>query len=144
MSKPKSSSLLFSKNSFKNELNTYPILIPDTTYVNFSIFFFLVVGGSQKSKNIFQWYLKIISTRVCKKSFLIKAKIKKNILVLGVPKMLSEGINKIFREKKFHRGIRNQIWDQSRIFWVKGKKPHGSYAVQRPPPQWISGLTNTN
>ena len=31
----------------------YPILIPNTPYVKFSLFFFLVVGESQKSKNIF-------------------------------------------------------------------------------------------
>ena len=31
----------------------YPILIPNTQYVKFSLFFFLVVGGSQKSKDIF-------------------------------------------------------------------------------------------
>ena len=39
------------------------------------------------------------STRVCQNTFLIKAKNKKNIFVLGVPKVLSEVVNKIFREK---------------------------------------------
>ena len=31
----------------------YPILIPNTPYVNFSLFFFMVLGGYQKSKIIF-------------------------------------------------------------------------------------------
>ena len=42
---------IFFKNSFRND-PFYPILIPNTPYVKFSLFFFLVVGGSQKSKNI--------------------------------------------------------------------------------------------
>ena len=39
---------------FRNELHAvfFPILIPSTQYVKFSLFFFLVVGGSQKSKSI--------------------------------------------------------------------------------------------
>ena len=39
------------------------------------------------------------------KGFLIKG--KKNIFVLGVPKVLWEGVNNIFG-KKIHRGICNQ------------------------------------
>ena len=54
--------------------------------------------------------------RVCKKIILIEAKIK-NIFVLGVPKVLSEGVNKIFL-KTFHRGIRNQKFGKVKKFQV--------------------------
>ena len=61
----------------------YSSLIPMTSHLKI---FILVVGvpkGVPKPKKKILWYLKIISTRVCKKIFLIKA--KKNF-VLGVPK----------------------------------------------------------
>ena len=52
MSKPKI--FIFEYFSKINpEMNSNPILIPNTPYVKNSLFFFLVVGGSQKSKNIF-------------------------------------------------------------------------------------------
>ena len=50
---------IFSKNSFRNGLQSpfYPILIPNTPYVKFSLLFFLVVGGgpreSQNQKRFF-------------------------------------------------------------------------------------------
>ena len=50
--------------------------------------------------------------------FLIKAKNKKITFVLGVRKELSEGVNKIFREKKFHRGIHNQKLGKVKKFQV--------------------------
>ena len=54
----------------------------------------------------------------CKKIFKIKAKNKKNIFVLGVSKVLSEGVNKIFERKKFigvsakkmGKGKKFQVW----------------------------------
>ena len=46
----------------------YPILIPNTPHVKFSLFFFLVVEGSQKSKNIFydilKYFLDIIKKNI--------------------------------------------------------------------------------
>ena len=73
--------------------------------MKFSLFFFLIVGGSQKS------------TRYCKNIFLIKAKNKKNIFVQGVSKVKSEGVNKFFSKK---RGIRNQKLRKVKKFqaWV--------------------------
>ena len=68
---------------------------------------------------------KNISTRVCKKIFLIRKKNKKNHFILGVPKVLSVGVNKNFREKNCHRGISNQklrkvknfqVWIALRLF----------------------------
>ena len=52
--KPKSSFCIFYKNFFKHPF--YPILIPNTPYVKFSLFFFLVVGGSKNLKNIIKYY----------------------------------------------------------------------------------------
>ena len=60
----------------------YPILIPNTPYLKFSIFLFLVVDWSQgvpKIYKYFVWYLKIVSNRFCKKIFLIKSKNKKKL-----------------------------------------------------------------
>ena len=71
-------------------------------------FHFSPFQGVPKIYKYFLWYLIIISTRVCKKIFLIKAKKQKNIFVLGVSKVLSEGENKIKKLKKFHRGISNK------------------------------------
>ena len=59
-------------------------------------------------------------------------------LLFGVPKVLSEGINKIFREKNFI-GVSTKSWEKSRIFRYglpkvflsKGQKTPGG--VQRPP-----------
>ena len=63
--------------------------------------------------------------------FWVNGKKLKYMFVLGVPKVLSEGVNKIFW-KIIHRGIR------LKIFWVKGKKPQGG-GVQRLLP-WLRGL----
>ena len=98
----------------------YPILIPSNPYVKFSFFFVLFVGGSRGPNNlkIFLMISIIISTRVCKKIFLIKAKNKKNTFVRGVPKLL--------RKKIICMGF-------LKILWVKGKKPPpppGPYRVK--------------
>ena len=47
--------------------------------------------------------------------FFIKAKNKKNIFVLGVTKVLSEGVNKIFREKKIIGVSVTKCWVKSEI-----------------------------
>ena len=59
----------------------YPILIPNTSYVNFFIFFVFVVPVGPKTLKKILIISKIISTRVFKKMFLIKKK-----KLLGVPK----------------------------------------------------------
>ena len=87
--------MLISKYNFKifskcpTEMNSmqpfYPILIPNTPYVKKENT--QVRRGSQKSfKNLI--ISKNISTRVCKKTFLFKAKNKKKNFVLVVPKVL--------------------------------------------------------
>ena len=68
----------FSKNSFRNELKAPFLLNFDThdlTCKNFQFGRRGAQGGPRTLKKIL-WYLKIISTRVCKKIFLIKAKKK--------------------------------------------------------------------
>ena len=62
--------------------------------------FILFVGGSNSKKKY--GYLKIISTRVCKKLLLIKAK---KVFCTGCPKSAVRGGKTIF----FHRGIRKKI-----------------------------------
>ena len=64
---------------------------------------------------------------------MIKAKNEKNIFVLGVSKVLSEGVIKIFREKNFIGVSATKSWEKSRnnryglpeIFLVKGKNRMG-------------------
>ena len=74
--------------------------------------------GSQKSKNIFLWYVKIISTWVCKKIFLLKQKIQKYFCAV-CPKVQSEGENKIFRHKNFKGVSATKSWEKSRSqVWV--------------------------
>ena len=90
----------------------YTILIPNTPYLKSLFFVILFAGGSDLPFHFFvlgvqkvlwdgvsldmklkfkkKLYLHIISTRVCKKIFLIKAK---SFFVLGVPKVLWEGVN---------------------------------------------------
>ena len=61
------------------------------------------------------------------------------MFLLGVPKVLSEGVNKIFLKKKIHMGIRNQKLGKVKNFQVwmpedflsKGQKSTG-----------LEGLTN--
>ena len=80
---PSVANIKINKNSVRNELYTpflYPILIPNTSYVFYLIFF---VRGPRGSQNCKKLYLKIISIRVCKKIFLIKAK---KIFCTGCPK----------------------------------------------------------
>ena len=50
--------------------------------------------------------------------FLSKWKKIKKYFVLGVPKVLLEGVKKNFREKKIHRGIRNQNLGKVKQFQV--------------------------
>ena len=67
----------------------YPILIPNTPYVKFSLFFFLVVGGSQGvpkiSKIFFMISKNYFNFGFAKRFFLLKREKK---IVLGVPKVM--------------------------------------------------------
>ena len=77
---------------------------------NFHFFRRGVQGVPELKRNL---YLEIISTRVYKKIFLIKAK---NYFVLGVPKVLWEGVG-LNDKKKNHMGIRKIILSKVTNFW---------------------------
>ena len=68
---------IFSKNSFRNELNAPCLHYFDTHDLTCKKFHLVRRGapGGPRTLKKFFWYLKIISIRVCKKIFLIKAKI---------------------------------------------------------------------
>ena len=74
--------LIFSNNFFRNELHSPFLPYFDTQHLICKKLI-MFIGGSQNCNKKNEWYLKIISIRVCKKIFLIRA--KKNS-VLGVPK----------------------------------------------------------
>ena len=89
-------------------LFTLFILIPNSSYEKFS-FCIRGVPGGPTTKN--WWYLKIISTRVCKKNFLFKAK---KIFCTRCPKSaVREGKTKF---KKKSQGICKKYWVRSQIF----------------------------
>ena len=97
---PKIPSEMNSKHPF------YSILIPMTSHAKI---FILVVGGPKgvpEPKKKFLWYLKIISTRVCKKIFLIKAK---KLFCTWCPKSAVHPRTQNFWNFFFHRGIRKKI-----------------------------------
>ena len=91
MSQPKSI-FLNTFQKFLSEMNFtypfYPILIPNTPFLKFLFFLILFVGWSQTPKQNY-WYLEILSTRVCKKIFLLK---QNYFYYTGCLKKLWEGV----------------------------------------------------
>ena len=98
----------FPKNSFRNELNAPFLHYFDTHDLTCKNFHFVRRGapGGPRTLKKNLWYLKIISTRVCKKIFLIKAK---KLFCTWCPKSAVHPRTQNFWIFFFHRGIRKKM-----------------------------------